>query len=334
MALFDLFKPKKKPTSQSNTLSVMPERRSVANAAGNIAFHPDLEGLLWIADGALQNYYPEKDAVVNEGMLRIFISTAIEPSAITFKAPITKPSSKAEIPRPPYYPSYGGITPEQRWIYLEFLKNPYSEIDIGYVFLLYYGLERHLLLGDFEKAFNVILKLRHGHRNSSFLSYSSSALLLSCVKHQKIEYAKKFLAALDETQISSINVSLFLLCLHSFGLPLTPKVLMIYAKSFALENTRYIKNNPEIFVQELAKAMQERTGKSSIELSDYAKDIWKIKSYSFRAFANTSLSGDDNNVDIPDLATVIKLTSLCNNLLNEAHENTKAVLRELRKSVK
>ena len=61
------------------------------------------------------------------------------------------------------------------------------------------------------------------------------------------------------------------------------------------------------------------------------KNIWKVKKYLFRAFANTSLNGDDgNSVTIPDLTTDIKLTTLCYNVLSDAHERTKAALRDLR----
>jgi len=214
------------------------------------------------------------------------------------------------------------------------LRNPYKEIATGYVFLLCYGLERHLLLGDFERAFDVVLKLRQAHKNNSFLSYSSTALVLSCLQHKNPEYLGKYLLSLDDAQISTINVSLFLLCLHSFGLDLTPKHIMLFAKKFAFENNRYIKKCPDIFLAELEKAIEKQTKQTTINLHNIVKNIHNVKKSDFMPFANVSLRNDKNAISVPDLTTDIKLTTLCNNLLNIAHEETKAHMKSLPKKEK
>ena len=109
-----------------------------------------------------------------------------EPSLIYTNQKINPTQRIEDIATPPYYPTYSGLTPEQKWVYLNLLANPYNPaIDIGFVFILYYGLERHLLLGNFEKAIDVLLKLRDVHTNKSFQSYSANAIILSCMTGQK-----------------------------------------------------------------------------------------------------------------------------------------------------
>ncbi len=39
---------------------------------------------------------------------------------------IAAPVDEKEIEIPPYFPTYSGLTPEQKWIYLKLLSNPYD----------------------------------------------------------------------------------------------------------------------------------------------------------------------------------------------------------------
>ena len=50
-----------------------------------------------------------------------------------------------------YYPSYRNLKPENRFIYLNWLCDITAPIPIGYVFIFYYGLERHLLFGNLNR---------------------------------------------------------------------------------------------------------------------------------------------------------------------------------------
>ena len=63
---------------------------------------------------------------------------------------VIRPSDPTAVPTPDYYPSYAGLSPEQRWVYLNWLTDVSQPVYIGYVFLYYYGLERQLLSGDFN----------------------------------------------------------------------------------------------------------------------------------------------------------------------------------------
>jgi hypothetical protein len=94
------------------------------------------------------------------------------------------------------------------------------------VFILYYGLERHLLSGDFERSFGVILKLRDVHANRSFQRYSANALILSSILHKKGEFVLEFINSLDKEHEFNFLDNLFLMCYYSFDIPILPKDIM------------------------------------------------------------------------------------------------------------
>lgn len=91
------------------------------------------------------------------------------------------PSGSDCLEKLPYWPSYHAATPEQRSRYLDWLaggrKDP--SIEIGYVFIYFYGLERRILVDNAEHAAvaEEILDLRSVYETSrSFYRYSTSLL--------------------------------------------------------------------------------------------------------------------------------------------------------------
>ena len=259
----------------------------------------------------------------------------IEPSVIMMNMPIKQPIDYMLIPRPPYYPQYVGLTPEQRWIYLKLLTNPYNDkIDIGYVFILYYGLERHLLHGDFNSAFNVILKLRDVHKNKSFQSYSGNALILSALWKGKGEYIPLFIKSLDNEYEYNFSENLLLMSYYSFNVPFSAKDIMRMAKIFLFKNLNYIKNNPDVFEQCLKEIIKEKAGFDYVDLKNYFTDdvISKLKRTEGSIYANTSLI--DQVISIPVLITNMKFKAEMYMYLRLAHDKTKQVIADMRKGSK
>jgi hypothetical protein len=315
---------------------------SINNNIDNFKIHDDIKNLLWFGDGPMKNLTREQMAsdkdefTIAQGRIKIsvFISTGDEPSLIYIGLPTDKPADESVIPRPPYFPSYRELTPEQRWIYAKLLTNPYNtDIDIGYVFILYYGLERHLLQGDFHSAFNVILKLRDVHKNKSFQSYSGNALVLTSLIKNKGEYIPIFLDSLDKEYEYNFYDDLLLLCYYSFNVPLLPKDIMRMSKTFGFTNTNYIKKNPDIFLECLAGVVGEKTSTESLDIKNYIKDgdIPKLKQFKTTMFANTSIV--NNSIIIPLLSSNQNLNTEIKTMLETAHERAKTRLAEIRKSV-
>ena len=298
--------------------------------------HEDLNGLIWIADGKYKNY-SNKDIdgnTFNIGTVTISIriSGQEEPSLIYTAQKVTKPSNISNIERPPYFPNYSNLSPEQKWIYLNLLINPYSvSIDIGYVFILYYGLERHLLNGEYEKAFKTILKLRDVHTNSSFQYYSANALILSAMLHKRIDLGLAFLDSLDKEHEFNFSDNLYLICCYSFDKPIKSNDIIRMARTFEFTNMNYIKNYPEIFNETLRSILLKRYGTDGLLLKNLLPEteISKIRSTKERMFANMSMIGEE--ISVPQFVKCNKIKKVLFELLSESHEAVKGYLAQKRK---
>jgi hypothetical protein len=358
MGLFDIFRKKKPPAppiqknkdiapvnaKNTETINVAPTQgtKEIAPLVTDIDFplfkmHDDLKGLIWIGDGKYKNYTPENKygfTAKFEGITITFsCNYGNEPSIVYTKQPIKKPEDESLVPRPPYYPTYEGLTPEQKWIYLKLLANPYdTNIDIGYVFILYYGLERHLLSGSFERAFRVILKLRDVHSNNSFQQYSANALILSAMLHKKGEFALEFINSLDKDYELNFWNNLLLISYYSFNVPLYPKDIMRMPASFGFNNKNYIKKYPEIFESNLRETMREKSGKEEVLIGECIApaELRNIEMSDRPVFANTSMN--DQRIPVPLLSENSKLRNIMCDFLEAAHEATKKKLAEMRKT--
>ena len=333
MAFFDIFK--KKDYQKSTTLSNVSSTKNVPQL--KLTIHSDLDGLVWIGDGTHKNYESKnncKNSFEVDGFkISITLMPQEEPSLIFTKQKINKPIEECSINRPSYYPTYSELSPEQKWIYLQLLLNPYDpNIDIGYVFILYYGLERHLLHGSFEAAFKLILNLRDVHTNKSFQSYSANALVLTSMLHKRGDLALEFIKSIDKEYELAFSDNLFLICYYSFDMPLLPKDIMRMAKSFEFTNTNYIKKYPNIFEECLADVINAKLGTGKIDIKKYITktELRKIKMQNVNIFANVSIR--EKTIPIPLLTENFKFKKEVNAFLETAHERVKAKLAEMRKS--
>ena len=285
MGLFDFLtkKEKKVQSEPKKTNNVAPSETKDLSVKG-LTIHNDLLDLVWIGDGKYKNYKQtdeENNSIeINGFRITISFQNQEEPSLIYTQHKINQPTKIDEVERPSYYPTYSGLTPEQKWVYLNLLTNPYNKsINIGFVFILYYGLERHLLSGNFEQAIDVIIKLRDVHTNKSFQSYSANAIVLSCMLHNRGDLVLKFIESLDKEHELAFSDNLFLICYFSFDFPLLPKDIMRMAKTFEFNNANYIKKYPDLFLISLKEAIQDKLGTESIDLKKYltASEIKKVK---------------------------------------------------------
>lgn len=83
----------------------------------------------------------------------------VEPALVNPNLPLLEPSQLYRGEQIPYWPSYSNLSPNARGLYLRWLsggrRDP--EVNVGIVFLFFYGLERRLLaeandVGDSEKG--------------------------------------------------------------------------------------------------------------------------------------------------------------------------------------
>lgn len=298
-----------------------------------LVFHQDVIDLLWISDGKKKIIDFEKVHSITNDYFKIFNQDVAysEPSRIMTKSKIKKPNDPELVGPPDRSPSYSSLTPEQKWMYLNFLQDPYTQyVNVTYVFLFYYGLERHLFEGDFDKAFQIIIKLRDIYNNRPFHGYSARAIAYSCLYHNKREMLIEFISPTDEFY-DHLHINSLVLVLYNYELDLPAANIMKAAKDFGFSNNNYISKYPKLFLDTLKKVVCQKYNKESIDVHSFfdSHKISRLSYYDAPIYANKSLS----NFTVKDY-DFVKDPEFCKeifDLLACTHNQIKNELARMRK---
>ena len=298
----------------------------------------DIFGLLWFPDGPFKNIDPnvnknrfEVDGIIFEFSYGIGGSGSIEPSAIFYKLPIKPADNIEEIPKLPYFPSYAGMTPEQRWNFLTWLKNIDSITDIGNVFVFYYGLERHLFFGKYEQAFKTVLRLRQNHRNNSFLHYSNNALMAACLIYDRPDLFNNYINSEENYEKNKLS-DIYLIAKYGMGLNLSADELIALSNEIGFSNQRYIKSDRKLFGNELKKILIQKYTKDEFPFNLYPIKNWPLKPEAI--MANYSIDSNKRVFNLPCIKEYNAFKSEVFKLLEETHENVKQIITKIRKTTK
>lgn len=328
--------------SAGNDVRILKENKFIAKEEKNLEQYKkirdiipnDIFELLWFPDGPYKNFNPDNNInrfEVDGIIIEFSYMGSIEPSLIPSNSQIIFPQNIENVLKLPYFPSYHGMNPEQRWVYLNWLRNIDIDIDIGYVFVFYYGLERHLFFGKYEKSFRMILRLRENHKNKSFLNYSSKALIASCLAYNRADLFKEYInsnQSINEAKISC----LYLLAKYGTGLNLTSDEIITLSKDIGFSNQRYIKNEKDLFKQELDRLLQQKYGEPLLSISKYPAHNWPCKKEAI--MANYSIDSNYCVQNIPCLKEYQPFCEELKELLIETHENTKKIIKDVRMGTK
>ena len=166
----------------------------------SFAIPNDVLELLWFENGVFKNFTPNQ-----EGRSSHLIGKAdrepgyIEPSAININLPITPCPLELAKNDIGYYPTYQNMLPQSRYLYLKWLSDFSIPVDIGYVFLFYYGLERQLFFGNSEKALNMMLRLWTLYKeNKSFEEYLFNTILQYCLTKGELQLFERVVGLIDD----------------------------------------------------------------------------------------------------------------------------------------
>jgi hypothetical protein len=303
-------------------------------AGSNLAVPNRTAKLLFISDEPASSYRSGIGVSISfnisDGEVHIKSLSPDEPSTIYTVMPIRRPANPELIPRPDYFPSYAGLSPEQKWIYLNWLTDITQPINIGYVFIYYYGLERHLLIGEFDAAFDEIIILRQVHsENASFESYSRSALLNSALSRKRVDRLEQLYRLFKPVHFSDTE----LILAHQLGYDLGVEGLMRLALSLREVQKRYIKNNPNEFELALATVLTDKFGTPYLPFGSAYK-ISEITKRQDILFANISFPSEIRTPVLPSFFYHKPFIIEATRILNLAHERTKKALADARKSSK
>jgi hypothetical protein len=335
MGLFDFFK-KTDPELDPNVPIILKNipiininsSQSLVPFLGNLKIPENILQMLWFGDGKLQNYNPENDnkVVFENELFRIAFSFRKEPSLIFTGMPVDCKSNLENIDKLGYYPSYEQLNPQQRCLYLKWLCDITQPVDIGYVFIFYYGLERYLISGKYADAINTILTLRQYHKHPSFLSYSASALIISAILHKDKETLLDVLDIIDDTSYCN---NLVLLGKFLMQIDLTSDELINLSSAVGFRNKKYINEYPDLFKKSLKAILMQEFGKDTFP-------FFQLKmQYPYQpvlSFANFSLDQEVRSPVLPDLIHSPEFSTSINAILTTTHKQVKQSLVEMRKA--
>ena len=315
--LVKLFKKHDQITS-SNTVNVdqndvpntskLPTAKPVVHegnlVAGNKSYNinPKILPLLYFTDGQLKNI----DSEVGE------------PSAISINFPV----AEGQFQKLNYYPSYSGLTSEQRNGFLTWLTTDLSNVpDIGFAFLLLYCLERHILHDEYlEESLKIISKLQSQINNGSFDYYSSTSIGYIFFIHKRLDLLKY-------VDLNKCDIKLQILLSHR----LSADQLIALASKVDFRNQHYIKEYPELFKKALVENLKRNFGSEYFEYE--LSNIQKLKKEPYM-FSNYSLRKGNNRPDLlmPDPLSDRKLCHDIYAELQKAHDQVKGFL-EIKRAV-
>lgn len=236
-----------------------------------------------------------------------------EPSLIWTKLPVEKNTDLEE--KPMYYPSYSHLYPKNRFQYLSWLQDVTKPTNLSYVFLYYYGLERHLLVGNFDLASQEIFRLLKYHDKGSFRSYAQNALIVSTLHKNRADIFDKDSFLFESPSNESLIVRKML------GYKITAAEIMKLSYPFGFKNKRYIKLYPEDFERELDRLLISHEVESGSLLDIVAMD--ELERRESIVFANISLPEKIRTIAVPQLISNQKFKDACIDLLQKAHDNLK-----------
>jgi len=237
-----------------------------------------------------------------------------DPSTIYAYLPIIENYHAKELPP---LPNYIDMSPEQRFRYLNWLKNIDRPIENGYVLLYYYGLERHLLVGNFEKAFHQIIRLRKVHKNGSFLIISEQALIHSCLWHHRLDMLVDLHGKTEISEFSNTH----LLLAHTLKKEISVQnLLAIFYRAFKLSR-KSLKENYTLLEDCTREILNDTYGFEGFPIKDY--DISNIKTTIERRFANYTFPNDLQIVDVPDFFQYKPLMADVERIFQLAYEKYK-----------
>ena len=316
-------------TNQETTFDISEKKSSNNNyliALSLPKIPREVAELIWFKDWKLKNYTPDESNMHEYELFEGFsvrMGIIVEdPSALSVKLPIEE---RIDYNPLGYFPSYEKMTPSQRYTYLIWLSDITQPIDIGYVFVFYYGLERHIYTGEYEKAFDMILKLRKYHTNSSFNGYSTDVLLTCCLIYNRRDLFEK----LQHSKICEISNDFYLYARYCFDTPLSAEELFYLYDKIQFPNKRYIKQYPAKFKSALEEVLIEETGKNYFDLKEI--DLKDCQQRDFFPCANISLRQRYLDKSFPILINKITSEKIID-YFNKAHEKVKQNLKIERKN--
>lgn len=248
-----------------------------------------------------------------------------DPCLIDPTLPVATRSTSAKLTG--YWPSYAALSPQERKTYLEWLAAGRDDprIDIGYVFLYFYGIERRAILDaaldntlmrDYPVLAAELIRLLsiYGPQSKSFKKYATQLLDWVGFSNGPKMYADP---NVTKGSPSLLKIKFAMGQAAADAAPLPAKLVLAWAKhdsTFAIRTPAA--RCPQHFDAVFETLYQETFGAGAVVAPGAArlKFSYTAASSAFSDMASFAMSFKD----IPDIATVPKFASMVQTLIDKA----------------
>jgi len=317
MRFFKLFSKDSSIESKSESKDILQVKKESSQIVESLLIPEPTKSLLWTTDedtSKIEN--ANSISLVTDGVSFQINENGFysEPSLIWTKLSI-KPNNDL-IQEAMYWPSYSTFTPEARYQYLRWLSDITQPTNLSYVFLYFYGLERHLLVGDYDAAVDEIARLLKAHPKKSFIQYASQSLIVASLGKNRLDIIDRVPSLLEE----EIDEALALRIIK--GTSMTPEDVISISNNVGFSNKRYLKLYPEAFKNELQRQIdkfEQQFGNllTTFKLEDFRREETTV-------FANLSIPESSRHIKVPVILEDKRFSTGMNNLLQAAHNSVKA----------
>ena len=265
---------------------------------------------------------------------------SFDASLIDCTLPVSSPGTRTSMGLP-YWPNYYDCLPAQRAQYLDWLLSGKEDpqIELGYVFIYFYGLERRVLVdrADYLPIAQEIIRLLPIYDTSnSFRSYASSLLWLTLLLMSESEIVPEPLVeeAIDVTSRWSDDLlGMCLAVLHNLKQPLPAQIAFSVGQNDARSSSSVIVRRHRSEFERLFVAKYHEHFGTGIQLR-----ASKRKKRIFYRPASATLLPQFGSIDelaLPLMPDVLAISSQFKQIVqswDESIESLKAYSRETRKS--
>lgn len=250
-----------------------------------------------------------------------------DPSTIYSTLPVSDCRHPEDIAKLSYFPSYSKMDAFQRGKYILWLRDVRQQIDIGFVFVYYYGLERHLVYGNFDAAFNEILLLRKHHDNGSFQGYSASALVHSCLLRKRLDKLQQLYKSPEFDYFGNSN----LLIAYYDHQGLQSNTMFLLAFRISGVNRRYAKLNPDLYKTKITEVLNTEYGCRYFPISSEFK-IGEIEGIPYPIFANISFPPSVRTPRLPNFLHHPQFVGTMKGIFSKVHQAVKEELKNRKRN--
>lgn len=236
-----------------------------------------------------------------------------EPSLIWKQAPIKENSDLRK--KALYWPSYMKLSPEERYQYLRWLSNITQPTNLSYVFLYFYGLERHLLIGNYDIAVDEISKLLQYHPKGSFVNYATTSLIVASLAKKRMDIIKRVPSILEQETDEALALRIMK------GGSMTPDDIISLASRVGFMNRNYLNRSPKLFKQFLSQSIREYEEKNGVLLTSFDPKAFRLQDSG--VFANLSIPEQYRVVKVPQIIENTNFKKTIRGLLESAHKKVK-----------